>query len=128
MAPKAREDLVIPYKHVPAKSRKDAGNVLAQSLPMAAMFMRNKMLSWASVFLAVQSYLNEPINRPAEEDQGQQSPALRVLFAVISLVTCYMDIVFPSTNPAVKRAAKVVSETVTAATAATATDTATVKA
>ncbi|KAI5964508.1 hypothetical protein KGF57_001000 [Candida theae] len=120
MAPKARQDLVIPYVHVPAKSRKDAGNVLSQSLPMAAMFMRNKMLSWASVFLSIQSYLNEPINKPAEEDQGQQSPALRIAFAVIALITCYMDIVFPSTNPTVKRAAKIVSETATAVTTATA--------
>ncbi|KAG5419727.1 hypothetical protein I9W82_001607 [Candida metapsilosis] len=121
MAPKAREDLVIPYVHVPAKARKDAGNVLSQSLPMAAMFMRNKMLSWASVFLSIQSYLNEPINKPADEDQGQQTPALRIAFAVISLITCYMDIVFPSTNPAVKRAAKVVSDTATAAATAAAT-------
>lgn len=85
------------------------------------------MLSWASVFLAVQSYLNEPINRPADEETGQQSPALRVVFALVSLITCYMDIIFPSTNPAIKRAAKVVSETATAATAA-ATATVTAKA
>ncbi|CAI5760551.1 unnamed protein product [Candida verbasci] len=106
MAPKAREDLIIPYKHIPAKVRKDAGgNVIAQSLPMAAMFMRNKMLSWAALFLSVQSYLQEPINKPevANDDSASQPAILRVLFAFISVLTCYMDIVFPSSNPAFKK-------------------------
>lgn len=74
--------------------------MVAQSLPMAAMFMRNKLLSWAALFLAIQSYLNEPIN--AERAADAQPPFLRILFAFVSLGTCYLDLFFPSTSPAAK--------------------------
>ncbi|KAK6203408.1 uncharacterized protein RJT21DRAFT_119567 [Scheffersomyces amazonensis] len=107
MAPKVREDLVVPYRHVPAGVRAEASSVVSQSLPMAAMFMRNKMLSWAAVFLAVQSYLNEPINAPKKDSDSAQPPLLRIGFAFISLVTCYIDLIFPAANPAIKKAADV---------------------
>lgn len=104
---KVREDLVVPYKHFPAKPRGEASSMVSQSLPMAAMFMKNKMLSWASLFLSIQSYLNEPINKPtSEDDQAQQPPLLRVLFAFVSLGTCYMDLFFPGANPAVRAASE----------------------
>ncbi|ODV81833.1 uncharacterized protein CANTADRAFT_87794 [Suhomyces tanzawaensis NRRL Y-17324] len=120
MAPKIREDLVVPYKHVAAKKRSEASGMIAQSLPMAAMFMRNKLLSWSAFFLAVQSYLNEPINAPSD-DSVQQPPLLRIVFAVISMLTCYMDIVFPNSSPQAKRSfLQNAAETATAA-AATAT-------
>lgn len=80
--------------------------MISQTLPMAAMFMKNKMLSWAAVFLAVQAYLNEPIHKPESPDDAQkQPPFMRVLFSFISLLTCYMDLVFPGTNPALRKAA-----------------------
>ncbi|KGU22567.1 hypothetical protein MGS_04622 [Candida albicans P78042] len=110
MAPKVREDLVIPYKHVPVKPRKDSTGVIAQSLPMAAMFMRNKVLSWSALFLTVQSYLNEPINKP-DADDGSQPPFVKIVFALVSVLTCYMDVFFPNTNPALRMAAKVATET-----------------
>ncbi|ABN66683.1 predicted protein, partial [Scheffersomyces stipitis CBS 6054] len=105
------------YKHSPAKARNEASGMLAQSLPMAAMFMRNKMLAWSAVFLAVQSYLNEPLNKPAEAADSNstpsQPPLLRVLFAFIGLVTCYLDLIFPGTSPYARRAVtEAVSETV----------------
>lgn len=110
MSSKIREDLVVPYKHIPAKPRSEASAMISQSLPMAAMFMRNKMLSWTSFFLAVQSFLNEPVNKPDSSDQ--QPPILRVLFSIVSLGTCYMDLIFPSSNPALRKAAKVATDTV----------------
>ncbi|KAI3402922.1 hypothetical protein KGF56_004383 [Candida oxycetoniae] len=124
MAPKAREDLVVPYKHVPANTRKDMGNILSQSMPMAAMFMKNKVLAWAAVFLAVQSYLNEPINRPLTDgnDKPQQPAILQILLALIAAGTCYMDLFFPSTNPALRKTVKIATETVSAI-SATATET-----
>ncbi|CAK7891739.1 hypothetical protein CAAN1_01S06854 [[Candida] anglica] len=106
MAPQIpRPDLVVPYKHTPAKARSEASSIISQSLPMAAMFMRNKMLSWSAFFLAVQSYLNEPIHKQEEEaSSGQQPPLLRVLFAIIALFSCYVDIFFPSAGAAGKKA------------------------
>lgn len=105
-----REDLVVPYHHFPAKPRAEAGSMISQTLPMAAMFMRNKIMSWSALFLAIQSYLSEPINKPQDDSQaGSQPPLLRVVFALVSLLTCYLDIFFPSTNPAIKKSAKAYS-------------------
>ncbi|RLV96555.1 Uncharacterized protein JA1_000047 [Spathaspora sp. JA1] len=114
MSSKINQELVVPYKHVPAKPRNDnATSVMAQSLPMAAMFMRNKVLSWSSVFIAVQAWLNEPINAPPKENEGAQQPALlKVTFALVALLTCYMDVVFPGTNNNLKKS---VGEAVTSA-------------
>lgn len=71
---------------------------------MAAMFMRNKLLSWASLFLALQSYLTEPINKPpTDKDAGSQPPLLRIFFALISLITCYMEFYFPGSSSLIKK-------------------------
>lgn len=103
---KINADAVVPYKHAPAKKRSEASSMMAQSLPMAAMFMRNKMISWASFFLAIQSWLNEPINAaPVEGESTNQPPLLRIAFSLIGMLTCYMDLVFPkmaSVRPTVK--------------------------
>ncbi|KAG7880086.1 hypothetical protein KL906_000576 [Ogataea polymorpha] len=85
------------YVHVPVKPRNSATGFAAQNLPMVAMFMRNKPLAWSCLLLAVQSYLNEPLIK-SPDDEAQ--PAIfKVVFAVISVLTSYMDLVFPNTNP-----------------------------
>lgn len=98
--------------------------MISQTLPMAAMFMRNKLMSWSSVFLALQSYLTEPVNKPeSASDSGAQPPLLRLAFAFISLLTCYMEYFFPATSSSVRKTAvqsvtSVVSEATAAATSA----------
>ncbi|ODV98556.1 hypothetical protein PACTADRAFT_1026 [Pachysolen tannophilus NRRL Y-2460] len=109
MAPsnKIREELVVPYHHIPAQPRVEATGFVTQSLPMAAMFMKNKALAWSAFFLSVQSYLNEPYNKPDvladpsndSNPLGSQPPLIKVLFSIISLATCYMDVVFPTAGP-----------------------------
>ncbi|KAG7813668.1 hypothetical protein KL921_001214 [Ogataea angusta] len=69
----------------------------AQNLPMVAMFMRNKPLAWSCLLLAVQSYLNEPLIKSPDDDA--QPAIFKILFAVIGVLTSYMDLVFPNTNP-----------------------------
>lgn len=86
----------MPYVHHPAKPRGEALAVIAQSLPMAAMFMRNRMLSWTAVLLAVQAWLNEPRHKVESNDSKQQPAILRVTFAIMSLLMCYAELVFPS--------------------------------
>lgn len=104
------------YLHVPAKPRSEASStMMSQTLPMAAMFMRNKLMSWSAVFLAIQTYLSEPINKAPSSDSASQPPLLRILFALISLATCYMEFVIPATNPSVKRAAQAAAAASTAA-------------
>jgi len=107
------------YRHLPAKPRNDSSSsMMSQTLPMAAMFMRNKIMSWSSVFLALQTYLSEPINKPAtSSDTASQPPLLRLAFALISLLTCYVEFFFPSTSPTLKRAAIQAAESVTSAAA-----------
>ncbi|KAG7193879.1 uncharacterized protein KQ657_005077 [Scheffersomyces spartinae] len=115
MSSKKREDLVIPYHHVPIKTKPEASAMIAQTLPMAAMFMRNKLLSWSSLFLAVQAYLNEPVYKVKSESSADQPPLLRIVFALVSLATCYIDLIIPSTSATAKKAsnlASMVSETV----------------
>lgn len=98
--------------------------MVSQTLPMAAMFMRNKIMSWSSVFLALQSYLSEPINKPKNDaDAGLQPPLLKLTFALISLVTCYLEFFLPNTSPSLKAAivkagAEATSSVVEAATTA----------
>lgn len=79
--------------------------MISQTLPMAAMFMKNKILSWAALFLAIQTYLTEPINKEQnEKEAGSQPPLLRLAFAFISLATCYMEFFFPSSSPGIRSA------------------------
>lgn len=83
---------------------------MGQNLPMAAMFLRNKPLSWACMFIAIQSYLNEPAFK---QEQDESQPAIfRIIFALIAVATSYMDIIFPSAGPS--KAAAVVKDAVDA--------------
>lgn len=89
---KISQEKVKRYVHVP-KPNTSAGTALTQNLPMVAMFLRNKPVAWATLLLAVQSWLNEPlIADPADESQPA---AFRVLFALVALLVAYMDLFFP---------------------------------
>lgn len=111
MSSPIRPDLVVPYRHSPAKPRNEAASgMISQTLPMAAMFMRNKILSWSSLFLAIQSYLSEPINKPQGQAADALPPLLRVAFALISMATCYLEFFFPGTSPNLRRGAQAVAE------------------
>ena len=73
--------------------------MLSQTLPMVAMFMKNKALSWLAVFFALQTYLTEPINKaPSNKDAAAQPPFLRFAFGIVSLCMCYLDFFFPATS------------------------------
>ncbi|CAN6596259.1 hypothetical protein TRVA0_001S02498 [Trichomonascus vanleenenianus] len=103
---KRRADLIVPYEHVPMNSS-EPSSMFSSTLPLAAMFMRNKLLAWAAVFTAIQSFLNEPINKKA----GDSQPAwITLMTALIGLLTCYMDFVMPNMRPTV-RAPKTAAET-----------------
>ena len=124
MAPSVkREDLIVPYIHLkPVVEDNSSASFVSQSMPMAAMFMRNKLLSWFSIFSAVISLMYELHGVTAAD--GSQSGYLRVITGVVGLGVCYMELVMPGATmgPGVKKAAAQISETVAAA-AATATST-----
>ncbi|KAI6247257.1 hypothetical protein HI914_04262 [Erysiphe necator] len=55
-----RTDLIIPYQlPVVKESSSDFSGTLGNTLPMAAMFTRNKFVGWASVIFAIQNWLGE---------------------------------------------------------------------
>ncbi|KAK0509893.1 hypothetical protein JMJ35_007287 [Cladonia borealis] len=53
-----REDLIIPFRDQSSKEAdNDVAGTMASTLPMVAMFTRNKMIGWAAFVFAVQTWL-----------------------------------------------------------------------
>lgn len=110
---KRRRDLVVRY--VKQKTVKnDISSAMSTSMPIAAMFLRNKVLAWAALFTTLQAYLNEP----SFTDTEAQPAWLSVLISVVGLLTCYMDIIMPpksavaaAATTAAAATASIVSET-----------------
>ncbi|KAG5367913.1 hypothetical protein CJU90_0094 [Yarrowia sp. C11] len=95
MSDKRRAELCVPYVHVVDKQN-DAQSFITTSLPMAAMFLRNKLMSWTALFTAITAYMNEPLIKPTQSDGASQPAWLSVLVSLVGLFTCYMDLAFPS--------------------------------
>ncbi|CDK27190.1 unnamed protein product [Kuraishia capsulata CBS 1993] len=103
MAPNLkRPDQIVRYVHTPAETRNAASNFVSQNIPMAAMFLRNKPLAWASLFLSVQNYLNEPTHKAKDE---AMPPFFKLLMGALAVLTTYMDFIFPPVAPAARQAA-----------------------
>lgn len=109
-----RKENVKRYIHVPLPPKNSASGFLTQNLPMAAMFLKNKSIAWACLFIAVQNFLNEPlIKSPGDEST---SGWFKILFAGIALLTTYMDLIFPNISGPIT--SKIVEEAVDATTTA----------
>ncbi|CAM1501742.1 Fc.00g037260.m01.CDS01 [Cosmosporella sp. VM-42] len=55
-----RADLIVPYQEPKAKGEgNELSSTLSTTLPMAAMFTRNKFVGWAAVVFSIQSWLGE---------------------------------------------------------------------
>ncbi|RFU34490.1 hypothetical protein B7463_g1855, partial [Scytalidium lignicola] len=88
-----RSDLIIPYQAPPPKDGAgDFSGTLSNSMPMAAMFMRNRMIGWASVVMSIQNWLSE-----SEESRASSSqPAIfSVGMAFLALVVTYLPMFLP---------------------------------
>lgn len=90
-----RQQNVKRYIHTPMARQNEATSMLTQNLPMVAMFLKSKPIAWATLFLACQGMLNEPmIKDPSDESQ----PAIfKIMFAVVAIAVSYIDILFPNT-------------------------------
>merc|ERR1739842_133913 len=55
-----RDDLIVPYAE-PEKDKEsnDMQSTMASTLPMAAMFTRNKLIGWTAVMFSIQGWLSE---------------------------------------------------------------------
>jgi len=67
-------------------------STMSSTLPMAAIFTRNKMLGWTAVLIATQSWLSET----ASQRSTTGTPAyFSVGMAVLSLGVAYMPLFLP---------------------------------
>ncbi|EON99556.1 hypothetical protein UCRPA7_4851 [Phaeoacremonium minimum UCRPA7] len=88
-----RPDLVIPYQEPVAKSDSpELSSTLSSTLPMAAIFMRNKFIGWAAVVFSVQSWLGE-----SEETRKTSSTPgyFSVGMSLMALVVTYLPMFLP---------------------------------
>lgn len=77
-------------------------SVVNQSMPMAAMFLRNKFLGWFALLQSVHFLFNTSKEERslhkstnANPNPLDQSPLLRIVLCIIGLCVCYLNIVFP---------------------------------
>ncbi|KAF4624817.1 hypothetical protein G7Y89_g13354 [Cudoniella acicularis] len=88
-----RPDLIIPYQSPAAKENAgDISSTLGSTLPMAAMFTRNKFIGWASVVFAIQNWLGES----AETRKTASQPAyFSVGMSLMALAVTYLPMFLP---------------------------------
>ncbi|KAH7316450.1 hypothetical protein B0I35DRAFT_433111 [Stachybotrys elegans] len=88
-----RADLIVPYQDPPTKGEMtEFSSTLSSTLPMAAMFTRNKFLGWIAVVFSIQTWLGE------SEDTRKNSTTpgyLNVGMAIASLGVTYLPLFLP---------------------------------
>ncbi|KAH8589181.1 hypothetical protein B0O99DRAFT_637431 [Bisporella sp. PMI_857] len=87
-----RPDLIVPYQAPASKDNSsDFSGTLGSTLPMAAMFTRNKFVGWASVVFSIQSWLGEG----SEAKSSGQPAYFAVGMSLMSLVVTYLPMFLP---------------------------------
>ncbi|KAF2773814.1 hypothetical protein EJ03DRAFT_69647 [Teratosphaeria nubilosa] len=88
-----RQELIIPYTAPEdQKENADIQSTMASTLPMAAIFTRNKMIGWTSVLFSLQSWLSET----AEQKAATTTPSIfGVGMSLLSLGVAYMPLFLP---------------------------------
>ncbi|KAI0397682.1 hypothetical protein F5Y17DRAFT_414248 [Xylariaceae sp. FL0594] len=90
-----RADLIVPYQEPPASSANDSpefSSTLSSTMPMAAIFTRNKYIGWAAVVFSMQSWLGES----AATTQNTSTPGyFSVGMSIMSLLVTYLPIFMP---------------------------------
>ncbi|KAJ4140131.1 hypothetical protein NW768_001484 [Fusarium equiseti] len=88
-----RSDLIVPYQEPKSSGEStDISSTMSTTLPMAAMFTRNKLVGWASVVFSIQSWLGE------SEDSKKNSATpgyFSVGMSIMALVVTYLPIFLP---------------------------------
>ncbi|KAK7734679.1 hypothetical protein SLS53_007782 [Cytospora paraplurivora] len=88
-----RADLVIPYQEPLSKpDTPEIGSTISQTLPMGAIFLRNRYIGWAAVVFSVQNWLGE-----SEDNQKNSSTPgyFAVGMSLMSLIVTYLPIFLP---------------------------------
>ncbi|KAI9163286.1 hypothetical protein HJFPF1_04892 [Paramyrothecium foliicola] len=90
-----RPDLIVPYQEPTTSGEpSDFGGAISSTLPMAAMFTRNKFIGWAAAVYAVQNWLSE-----SEESRKKAATPgyFNVMMAVMALAVSYLPLFLPPT-------------------------------
>ncbi|CAB4252057.1 similar to Saccharomyces cerevisiae YPR063C ER-localized protein of unknown function [Maudiozyma barnettii] len=98
-----REDLSVksPLAIYNSGRSQSLSGMLNQSMPLAAIFLRNKFLAWFAVVQGMHYLLNTDREQAARDASAKdptgldQSPFTRLLIAVGAIIICYIDFVFP---------------------------------
>ena len=88
-----RVDLVVPYQEPTVSGDGgDFGGAISSTLPMAAMFTRNKFIGWAAVVYAIQTWLSE-----SEETRKKATTPgyLNVFMSIMALAVSYLPLFLP---------------------------------
>ncbi|KAL2209106.1 hypothetical protein CC79DRAFT_1332333 [Sarocladium strictum] len=93
-----RPDLIVPYMEPPAKEGEaDMGSTISTTLPMAAMFMRNKFVGWAALVFSVQNWLGESED---SKKKAATSGIFSVGMSALALAVNYMPMFIPPVGKA----------------------------
>lgn len=89
-----RPDLIVPYQEPAAKAGENAefGSTVSSTLPMAAIFTRNKYIGWISVVFSIQNWLGE------SEDTTKSSSTpgyFTVGMSLMALLVTYLPMFLP---------------------------------
>ncbi|KOS19944.1 Uncharacterized protein ESCO_005715 [Escovopsis weberi] len=97
-----RADLIVPYQEPAAKGETaELASTLSSTLPMAAMFTRNKFVGWAAVVFSIQTWLGES----EESKKSQSAPGyFAVGMAVMALAVSYLPLFIPPAGAAAGQA------------------------
>ncbi|KAK2758071.1 hypothetical protein FQN54_004478 [Arachnomyces sp. PD_36] len=93
-----RADLAIPYVDPPKKEGEagDMSSTMANTLPMAAMFTRNRLIGWTSLVFSLQTWLAET----ADQKKNASTPGyLSVIMSIMSVAVTYMPLFMPPVAP-----------------------------
>ncbi|KAJ5296655.1 Ubiquitin-conjugating enzyme [Penicillium atrosanguineum] len=86
-----RADLAIPYVEPPkSSSDADISSTMSSTMPMAAMFTRNRMIGWVSFVFSLQSWLGE-----SEDQKKTASTPAYMTPLVMALVVTYFPLFMP---------------------------------
>ncbi|KAL3436798.1 hypothetical protein BDV09DRAFT_164488 [Aspergillus tetrazonus] len=92
-----RLDLAIPYVDPPKdKNDADMTGAMSSTMPMAAMFTRNRMIGWVAMVFSLQSWLGET----EEQRKNATTPAyMSVGMSLMALAVTYLPLFLPPTAP-----------------------------
>ncbi|KAI1803898.1 hypothetical protein F4811DRAFT_522806 [Daldinia bambusicola] len=90
-----RPDLVVPYQEPVPKSGDNAeiSSTLSSTLPMAAIFTRNRYVGWASVVISIQNWLGE--SEEASRSTNSTPGYFTVGMSVMALAVTYLPMFLP---------------------------------